>query len=212
MTRTTMPPLRGFTLIELLVSMAIFITVITIATGALFSAQAVNVRLQQTQAILDEVNLAAEVMIRDVRYGAIFYCDTTLPTPVPMTRKSCIYPNGGGVLIFRPVLSLLGSTNRLNDRVAYYVENGTLYKKEYPSGGAERTLQMTSTGIDVNNLTFFATGAQSMTGTNDYSSLSDINQPLVTIIMSGVTIPLKRSVTPVSFSIQTSASSRGVDN
>jgi prepilin-type N-terminal cleavage/methylation domain-containing protein len=34
--------MRGFTLVELLVTMAIFISVITIATGALYSAQAVN--------------------------------------------------------------------------------------------------------------------------------------------------------------------------
>lgn len=212
MIRTTKPSLRGFTLIELLVSMAIFISVITIATGALFSSQAINVRLQQTQAILDEVNLAAEVMIRDVRYGTTFYCDTSLPSTIPMVRKSCVYPNGGDVLIFRPVMMLNGSTNQLNDRVAYYISDGTLYKNEYPSGGPVTTIQMTSTGIDVTKLTFFATGAQSTTGANDFSSESDINQPLITIIVSGVTIPVKRTVAPVPFNIQTSASSRGIDN
>ena len=197
---------RGFTLVELMVTMAIFITVITIATGALFSAQAVNVRLEQTQVILDEVNLAMEVMVRDIRYGTVFFCDATLPSTVSMARKSCPYPTGGAVLLFRPVVALASSTNSLNDRVAYYVENGTLYKKEYPSGGSVKTSQITSAGIKVDKLTFFTTGA------DDFPTQSDFNQPLVTVILSGLTVPRKVGTTPVSFSVQSSASSRGIDN
>lgn len=212
MIRLTFPSQRGFTLIELLVTMAIFITVITVATGALFSAQAVNVRLQQTQVVLDEANLAMELIVRDARYGTAFYCDTTLPSPVLTIRKSCAYPNGGDVLVFRPAVPLVGSTNPIYDRVAYYVSNGTLYKSEYPYGGSMLTSQLTSASIDVSSLTFFTSGANSKSGTNDFSSLSDDNQPLVTIILSGVTVPLKRSTLPVSFSIQSSASARDIDN
>jgi prepilin-type N-terminal cleavage/methylation domain-containing protein len=205
--------MRGFTLVELLVAMAIFITVITIATGALFSAQAINVRLEQTQVILDEVNLATEMMVRDIRYGTTFYCDTTSPgASVPTSRKSCAHPAGGTVLIFRPAVALSGSTNQLNDRIAYYISNGILYKKEYSSGGEVRTFQMTSSSINVSNLTFFVTGAQSTTGTNDFSSLSDINQPLVTILISGMTVPRRSNIPPVPFSVETSASSREIDN
>lgn len=203
---------RGFTLVELMVTIAIFITVITVATGALFSAQAVNVHLEQSQIILDEVNVAMELMVRDVRYGTTFYCDTTLPSPVPTMRKSCAYPNGGGVLIFRPAVSLVGSTNPLNDRVAYYVSNGVLYKNEYPSGGDMTTSQLTSSSVNVSSLTFFTVGANSKSGTNDFSSRSDNNQPLVTIVLSGVTVPLKKNTLPVSFSIQSSASARDIDN
>ncbi len=204
--------LQGFTLIELMVTMAIFISVMTIAVGALFSAQVVNTRLEQTQAILDGVNLATEVIVRDIRYGSNFYCDTAIPFPMTTLRKGCIYPSGGTVLIFRPTLALTGSTNQTLDRVAYYLSNGVLYKDEYPYGGTMRTYQITATDVNIQNLAFYATGLNSTTGTSDYASVSDYNQPLITMVISGVTIPTKKTVQPVTFSVQTSGSSRALDN
>ncbi len=207
---------KGFTLIELLVTMAIFINVITIATGALYSAQAVNTRLEQTQTVLDGVNLATEVIVRDIRYGSNFYCDnsSSVPLPVPTLRKSCPYSAGGGnVLVFKPTTALAGTTNQNADRVAYYLSNGVLYKNEYPSGGTMRTYQVTASNVSIGTLAFYATGLNSSLGTPsvDYGSLSDNNQPLITLVISGVTIPQKRSVQPVTFSLQTSASSRTLD-
>jgi prepilin-type N-terminal cleavage/methylation domain-containing protein len=203
---------RGFTLIELIVSMAIFITVITIATGALFSAQVVNTRLEQTQTVLDGVNLATEVIVRDMRYGSDFYCDTAIPQPVPSVRKPCAYPTGGTVLLFKPTNILSGSTDHTLDRVAYYLSNGVLFKNEYPSGGVVRTSQITSSDVKIQTLSFYATGINSTTGSRDYVGASDYNQPLITMVISGVTIPRKVRDLPVTFSVQTSGSSRSLDN
>lgn len=207
---------HGFTLIELMVTMAIFINVVTIATGALYSAQAVNTRLEQTQTVLDGVNLATEVIVRDIRYGSNFYCDNnaSVPTPVPTLRKSCTYATGGGnILVFKPTSALSGTTNANQDRVAYYLSSGVLYKNEYPSGGAMRTYQITASDVSIGRLAFYATGLNSSLGdpSIDYGSVSDTNQPLITLIMSGVTIPKKKTVQPVTFSIETSASSRTLD-
>lgn len=207
MINTQTRTLRGFTLIELLVTMAIFITIITIATGALFSAQAINVKLEQTQVILDEVNLAMEVMVRDVRYGTTFYCTTSLPGTIPANRQSC-GSEGGSVLLFRPAVQLTGSTDHIYDRVAYYVTNGVLFKSEYPYGGTSRTLQMTSSSVSVSKLNFFDRGVYSASGAGG----NDLNQPLITVVLAGATVPLKPNVPPVSFSVQTSASSREIDN
>lgn len=204
--------LKGFTLVELLVTMAIFIVVITIATGALFSAQVVNTRLEQTQAVLDGVNLATEVIVRDMRYGSNFYCDTSIPFPMTTLRKGCLYSGGGTVLIFRPTIGLVGTTDQTRDRVAYYLSNGVLYKNEYPYGGTMRTHQITSSDVNITSLTFYGTGLNSTTGGTDYAGTSDQNQPLITMIISGVTIPRKATIQPVTFSVQTSASSRSLDN
>lgn len=197
---------KGFTLIELLVTMAIFIGVITIATGALFSAQAVNTRLEQTQAILDGVNLATEIVVRDMRYGSYFYCDTTLPSTPPTTRRECPYPSGGTVIIFKPTLPLSGTTDPAGDRVAYYLSNGILYKNEYPYGGSMATKQITASDVNIQKFSLYTTGLQSTSGGSP-----DNNQPLLTMVISGVTIPRKISTQPVSFSVQTSASSRTLD-
>ena len=204
--------IRGFTLIELLVTMALFTFVITIATGALYSAQAINTRLQQTQTILDGVNLATEVVVRDIRFGASFYCDTSIPMPIPSIRKGCPYPTGGSVLIFRPILPLVGTNDRRFDRVAYYLSEGMLYKDEFPFGGAVRTYQITSSDVNVERLSFYAAGVNTTTGLMDYVSASDYSQPVITMILSGVTVPKKASSRPVEFSVQTSAVSRALDN
>lgn len=204
--------MKGFTLIELMVTMAIFIGVMTIAVGALFSAQVVNTRLEQTQEVLDGVNLATEVIVRDMRYGSNFYCDTSIPFPMTAVRKNCAYPSPGTVLIFRPTIALAGTADQNLDRVAYYLSNGILYKDEYPSGASKRTYQITSTDVNVQTLSFYATGLNSTTGGSDYAGASDYNQPLITMIISGVTIPRKKTVQPVKFSVQTSASSRALDN
>ncbi len=201
-----MAGMRGFTLVELLVAMAIFVFVITIATGALFSAQAVNGKLEQTQNVLDGVNLSVELLVRDIRYGSNFWCGTgSVPAVVPTTRNSCP-SSGGNVLVFRPSIALSGTTDQTQDRVAYYLSNGVLYKSEYPYGVSSRTFQITSGDVKISTLAFFSKGYES-----SYDTSVDYNQPITTIVLSGTTIPLKITAKPVQFSIQTSASSRVLD-
>lgn len=199
---------RGFTLVELLVSLAIFTSIITIATGALFSAQAVNARLEQTQLILDGVNLAVEVMSRDIRYGTIYYCDTAVRTPLQTTRLSCPRSAGigGTAVIFKPSVKLSQSTDSVSDRIAYYLSNGAIFKDEYwkVSGNyVKKTYQITPSDVNITDLVFYVSGAEGSPG--------ESNQPLITMIVSGTTIPPKSNVKPVTFTIQTSASSRGLD-
>jgi prepilin-type N-terminal cleavage/methylation domain-containing protein len=204
----TFTHVRGFTLIELIMTIAIFTFVIVIATGALFSAQAVNARLEQTQTVLDGVNLSTEMIVRDIRYGSNFYCTTgsSVPIPTPSTRLDCSYPSGGSVLVFRPNVGLSGTADKTQDRVAYFLSGGILYKTEFPFGAASRTYQITTQDVTINQLAFFAKGAQS-----SFDSSVDFNQPLITVTIAGVTIPAKRTLQPVRFTIQTSASTRTLD-
>ncbi len=203
---------RGFTLVELIVAVGIFTSVITIATGALFSAQAVNAKLEQTRVILDGVNLAAEIMSRDIRYGSNFHCTNNKSDPTYLLRKSCAHPTGNSVLLFKPSIALPGSTDSLQDRIAYYLVDGVLYRDEMPYGALVRTSQVTSIDADVEDLTFFVVGANSSSGNSDDGSLSDYDQPLITFTLSGVTVPTRAITQPVRFSVQTSVSSRGLDN
>ncbi|MFA6608428.1 MAG: prepilin-type N-terminal cleavage/methylation domain-containing protein [Candidatus Paceibacterota bacterium] len=202
---------RGFTLVELLVSLALFTTVITIATGSLFSAQAINVRLEQSQVILDGVNLAVEVMARDMWYGSSFYCDVSIPGSLLISRKSCPYStsSGGSVLIFKPVVGFPSTTNASLDRTAYYLSNGIIYKDEYVEGNVnnKKTYQITSSDVLIKALTFFVIGAES-----SQASTPDLNQPIITMIVSGTTLSYNAEINSVPFSVQTSVSARGLDN
>lgn len=197
--------LKGFTLVELLVVIALFTTVMMVALGALFSAQAVNTKLQQTQVILDGVNLAMEEMVRDIRYGTVLYCTSSVPQSIP-DRQSCVYPNGNVVLMFKPS-SALTSNNSTNDRVVYYLSNGSIYRQVFPEGSPSTATQITTSDVSVETLKFYVKGAETTT-----ESTPDYLQPVVTFSISGVTKPTQPHVTPVRFSTQTTVSSRKLDN
>lgn len=64
-----MPKNKGFTLIEIIVSVAIFVIVMTIAIGAVLSAVDANRKAQSISAVINNLNIAVEGMVRDLRTG-----------------------------------------------------------------------------------------------------------------------------------------------
>lgn len=215
-TRTSV---RGFTLVELLVASSIFSSVLIIAVGALFSAQAINTKIQETQIILDGVNLATEVMGRDMRYGTDFHCESQ-PILATSSRRSCAFPDGATALVFRPGSPLVGSTDATQDRVMYHIDEatingqtiGVIYKEEFPFGAPSRRYQITPTDVNIQTLVFYVSGANSTTGAIDVLSVSDLDQPIITFTIAGITIPTKPTRDPVKFNLQASAVPRGIDN
>ncbi len=206
---------QGYLLVEILVVLGLFSSISTLSLGALFNAQSVNARLQETQAILDNMNLSTQTITREIRFGSDFHCEETTPTglisgipTVPTNRKNCPASGPQGtVLIFKPS----DATNNL-DRTAYYVRNGLLYKEIYPYAGTTTVLQMTSDDVYITSLKFNVVGANTSTGLNDYLGAIDYQQPLVTIFLSGVTRPVKASTPAATFDIQTAVSARELDN
>ncbi len=211
MVRFLLSTKKGFSLVEILTVLGLFSGIATLSLGALFNTQAVNKRLAENQAILDNANLSTQTITRDIRFGKEFYATSSLPVSmavVPTMRKNCVY--GGAdlctILIFQP-----GDASSTLDRVAYYVANGTLYKDSYPYGEASTTEQMTSDDVTINSLLFYVDGAQTSDGSNDVSSATDYTQPRITIFMTGVTNSRSQTVTPVSFYFETQVSPRELD-
>ena len=207
--------LRAFSLVEILVVLGLFSGITTLALGALFNAQTINGHLQETQSILDNVNLSLQTITREIRYGTEFYCSTVTPTstvPLPSVRKNCAYgadgSGGGGIaLFFKPA-----DVENDRDRIAYYVKNGTLYEDEYTYGEATTTFQLTTNDVLVKSLTFYVDGAQTSDGSNDDAGATDKEQPLITLLISGQTKSAKTNVPSTPFDIQTTISSRDIDN
>lgn len=216
---------KGFTLVEMLVVLGLFSFIMTLATSVLYSTQAVNVKLSETQVVLDNVSVSLETMTRDIRYGSDFHCADTVPDTTISTsyqlRRNCSYDNvganhGGRVLILKPVDAATST-----DRVAYYASTTptgmVIEKDEYFYGKPKATYQITADDVRIKSLVFYVTGASStvlakdefdveIPGTNDYI------QPLITLMINGETVPLKESATPTPFVVQTSISSRVLDN
>jgi prepilin-type N-terminal cleavage/methylation domain-containing protein len=76
-----MPKNKGFTLIEIIVSVAIFVIVMTIAIGAVLSAVDANRKAQSISVVINNLNLAVESMVRDLRtgknYATVSGCEST---------------------------------------------------------------------------------------------------------------------------------------
>ena len=206
---------KAFTLVEMLVVVGLFSSIATLSLGALFNAQTINGNLQKTQAILDNINLSIQTMTRDIRFGSDFYATSTIPQShddVQTMRRNCAYgdiavPAGCSVLVFRTT----DDTGGL-DRTVFYVENGILYKKQIPASGDPVILQMTSNEVEVTSLIFYVQGAQTSDGSNDESGITDDIQPLITVLISGITKSSRAAVPSTSFNIQTSISAREIDN
>ena len=217
---------NGFTLIEVLVSVALFTIIITLAMGALFSAQTVNARLQANQSILDGMNLSFEIMTRDIRYGTIFNCGTVVPVSKAevdsffvLKRKSCPFDisgsslGAGTVIIFKPVDAV-----DPDDRIGYYATSSKIYKWSYVANVVDDPKPVTSDEVNINVLHFFLTGANTTQQAVDNgnvensASTTDTLQPVVNVMVIGKTIIKKEGAEKVNFQLQTTVAPRGIDN
>ncbi len=217
--------LRGFTLVEMLVVLGLFSFIMTLATSVLYSTQAINVKLQETQSVLDNVNVSLETMVRDIRYGSNFHCMDTLPdmtTDVTyLARRNCNYQNegeghGGKVLFLKPIDAV-----DKDDRIVYFATTTAtgmiIQKNEYYFNKPPESFQITADDVKIKALYFYVVGASSTVPEkdgfgDDIVGSEDYVQPLITITASGETIPVKEDSTSTPFVIQTSVSSRVLDN
>jgi prepilin-type N-terminal cleavage/methylation domain-containing protein len=200
----------GFTLVEMIVVLGIFSLLMTLATGALYTNQKINTKLQENQSILDNVNLSMDTISKDIRYGTDFYCaDSVTGAQIPL-RKGCAYPTGGKVIFFRP-----NDVSSSTDRVAYYASStiyGDVVLKDEYIDGATTTYQVTASNLRVKSLVFYTFGVNTVFGVGqDVDDMHDYEQPLIVLTMGGETIPIDLTASSTSFVIQTSISSRRVD-
>lgn len=199
---------NAFSLVEILVVLGLFSAIATLALGSLFNVQAINGRLQETQAILDNVNMSLQTISRDIRFGSDYYCAQTVPAVIPTVRKNCTREDGGGtVLIFKP-----DDAAHALDRVVYYIQNGVLYREEHDNAAPVSISQMTARDVNIQALTFYVDGAQTSDGSNDEDDAFDYKQPFITLLISGKSVSMSSNRTPVTFNVETGISPRELDN
>ncbi len=214
---------NGFTLMELLVAVGIFAAVSVIAVGALLRAQTINTKMQQTHIMLDGMNLSMEAVTRDIRYGRQFHCTNTsevtligdLDIDIPggtnayRLRKNCDYNTiGQGNTL---IIGQVGSSASTTDRIIYYLNNGKIMKWEGDNSGTSTPI--TSDDVEIQELKFFVNGAESFDPTENLSNSTETNpeQPIVTVVIAGVTKPQKVNVQKVYFKLQSTVTPRELD-
>ncbi len=182
---------RGFTLVELIVAVGLFAVVMLISTVALLSLVSANRKAQALQSVMNNLNVAVDGMVRSIRMGSDYDCDSDAPTDCP---------DGGTRLTFQPFCDQDCATI---DRMTYQFggigcAQGRLCKSE---GGGELK-PITAQNITIENLKFYVIGTARAGG--------DIVQPKVVISIQG-TAGIQGTKTETNFALQATAVQRILD-
>ncbi len=184
---------RGFTLIEIMVSSTIFIVIMTISMGSIYSVIEGNRKSQSMRSIMDNLNITLESMTRVMRFGYLYHCDSDPATnPVVLTLPSdCPDMVNGASSISLYSSSGVNYIYKLeSNRITRYV------------GGSATPSYLTSSDVTIESLKFYVYGSAK------YSSLN-FAQPMIVIIIKGY-VGSKPTIKS-TFAIQTAVSQRLFD-
>lgn len=198
----------GFTLIEMMVAVALFSIVMTISVGALLALVDANRKAQALQSVMNNLNVALDGMVRNIRMGITYHCDSAgqFNKTVLATRNDCT--SGGELLSFE---AFGGSTTDNTDQWVYWVENGRLYKSE---DSRDTALPVTAPEVRIDSFSVYVTGASGSLSVN-----GEKIQPKVVMTVQGTAgvdqsafgvVGAKKKI-QTTFNIQAAASQRLLD-
>jgi len=179
---------KGFTLVEMIVAVALFSVVMVVGMGALLNVLNANRQAQAIQTAVNNLNLAMEMISREIRTGHNYHCGDSGSYDKP---KDCLF--GDDFLAFEPYD---GDINDPNDQTVFKLEDGRIKKSEYSGSGFS---SLTSEELVLQFLNFIVVG----------SSKVDNIQPKVLVVAKGY-VGVKES-NRTFFNLQTTVSQRIID-
>lgn len=180
----------GFTLVELMVSMSVFIIILTISMGSIYSVIDANRKSQSLRSVMDNLNYSLESMTRTIRFGTTYHCDATqgiLSQSVDCQTSagaSSMAVNSSGATIIYKLVSVNGK-----GRIARTISGVDQY--------------LTGSDVDITTLNF------RVIGSSTYNNGADLLQPQAIIVISGNVGT--RATSKSTFTIQTTVSQRLFD-
>ena len=194
----------GFTLVEMIVAVGLFAIVMLICISALLSLVDANRKAQALQSVMNNLNVALDGLVRNVREGTAYQCAATSPGSAPVYPSA--YPatadcsnSGGEELSFEPYHQSAGAVSLW----VYWFQKdangvGRLYRSEdgVPADG----VPITAPEVSIDDVKFYVIGASS----------ADNVQPKVLVIIRGSAGATKATVR-TTFHIQATAVQRQLD-
>lgn len=188
---------RGFTIIEMLVAVALFATVMVIASGSLLSLIAANRKAHALQSVMNNLNTTVDSMVRLMRAGSDYQCGTG-------SNPDCT--NGGTQLAFNGNAASgsnqyvyrwapPGDTNCPNS-------NGCIRQS---TDGGTNWVTVTAPEISITDMKFYVTGARVCQGSN-----TDQDQPKVVVVIKGIAAAENARIS-TTFHLQATAVQRVLD-
>ncbi|MFH1402347.1 MAG: type II secretion system protein [Patescibacteria group bacterium] len=179
----------GFTLVEMIVAVALFSIVMVIAMGALLNVLNASQQSQSIQTAVNNLNLAMEMMTREIRTGYDYHCGSEGTYTSP---KDCL--TGENFIAFEP---FDGNPASPNDQVVFKYENKQIWKS---TDGGVTFATLTSPELHLERLLFIVVGSENV----------DIH-PKVLIVVGGYAGDENREKGRSYFNLQTTISQRKIE-
>jgi prepilin-type N-terminal cleavage/methylation domain-containing protein len=132
--------IKGFTLIELMTAVSIFTIIMFISLGSITGVFDANRKSRSLKAVMNNLNLAMEVMSKEMRFGSNYHCGEG----VMYEPANC--PSGGTIMSF-----LSSEGEQITYRLA-----GTTLEKQVDGGDF---VAVTAPELTLDSLTFYTLGA-----------------------------------------------------
>ncbi len=184
-TYSVQPGSPGFTLVEMIVSVGLFAIVMVVSITALLALVDANRKARTLQSVVNNLNVALDGMVRSLRMGHTYRCDST--DPVTNGPNSC--PDGGTLISF---ITHDGGV------VVYDWDNVAERLRVSRNGGTSSYL--TAPEVEITEMKFYVVG----------TTPGDEFQPKVVMVIKGVA-NTGISKTQTTFSIQSTAVQRVLD-
>lgn len=191
MTRTHSDAQRGFTLVEMIVAVGLFTVVMLISLAALLSLIDANRKARSIESVMNNLNIALDGMVRNIRMGSAYHCGTN-----NLTQPSdCATVPGTSVAFLR-----FGGTAGDAEDYLIYSYNALEKRLERKEGASATAYAVTAPEIEIDEMNFYVIG----------TTPGDGDQPKIVIVMKG-TVGAERVRTRTTFSIQATAVQRVLD-
>jgi hypothetical protein len=185
--------------------MGLYIVVLTIGIGALLVLISSNLKAQNIQEAVSNVQFSLDSMAREIRTGHSYYCSNGVPGSIPSGSEDISSCSKGSYLsIIEGGESLTEGSG--DHRLAYCFAGSAIWRKlgtGSGSCGSTGWVRLTSPNISIDAMHFSVNhaGRKLITGDNF--------QPNVTIFISGTVMGV--SDTSSTFTLQTTVTQRVLD-
>ena len=181
----------GFTLVEMIVAVALFAVVMLVAVGALLSLTGANRKAQALQSVMNNLNIALDGMVRNVRMGTSYHCGAgTQPV------RDCV--NGDTSFAFQPFCDPSTCDQASQGFWIYSYDPST--KRIYRSESGGPPVPITAPEVSIESMTFYVVG----------TTRGDATQPKVLVVIKGEAGALGGK-TQTTFHIEATAVQRELD-
>ncbi len=200
---------KGFTLVEMLVAIAVFMSVMVISVGALFTVINTNKKNEAIKTVVDNVSFALDSISRDMRTGTHYGCSADSNSFTQNT--DCTSGGTGIVYTATPSLDALG--NLVPGDVIYYkfvpssmlsagdgniqMCDATKSNFNCAQTGAWQSLTAPTSTVNITSMKFYVY--------NSDPSIDAGTQPRVLITLQG---SVESKIGNVTFALQTTISQR----